>query len=46
MGRLWPMTQQVGERRESGILAVDRPVVAVVATECNREYVYWFRLGD
>ncbi|KAJ3640073.1 hypothetical protein Zmor_003391 [Zophobas morio] len=35
------MTRQVGESRERGVLAVDRPVVAVVATECNREYVCW-----
>ena len=41
MGRLWLMTRQVGESRERGVLAVDRPVVAVVATECNREYVCW-----
>ncbi|KAJ3648564.1 hypothetical protein Zmor_020359 [Zophobas morio] len=32
------MTQQVGESRERGVLAVDRPVVAVMATGCNRKY--------
>ena len=35
------MTQQLGESRERGVLAVGRPVMTVVATECNREYVYW-----
>ena len=37
----WPMRQQVGESLERGVLAVDRLVVAMVSTECNKECVYW-----
>ena len=33
MGRLWPMTQQVGESRERGVLVVDRSVVATDAID-------------
>lgn len=41
MGCFWPMTQQVSESCGRGVLGVDLPVVVVMTTECNMEYVDW-----